>query len=98
MKAPASNRPANPGAPAARPTAGDRGPTPQAPRALITGITGQDGSFLAELLLAKGYGVSGLVRSPARLGCAEHLRGEIELIGADSLCADVRRSCSWVTR
>ena len=31
-------------------------------RALITGITGQDGSYLAELLLAKGYEVTGLVR------------------------------------
>ena len=32
------------------------------PRALITGITGQDGSYLAELLLAKGYEVVGVVR------------------------------------
>ena len=32
------------------------------PRALITGITGQDGLYLAELLLAKGYEVFGLVR------------------------------------
>ena len=31
-------------------------------RALITGITGQDGSYLAELLLSKGYGVHGLIR------------------------------------
>ena len=31
-------------------------------RAFITGITGQDGSYLAELLLAKGYEVHGLVR------------------------------------
>ena len=31
-------------------------------RALITGITGQDGSYLAELLLEKGYGVYGIVR------------------------------------
>ncbi len=31
-------------------------------RALITGITGQDGSYLAELLLSKGYEVHGLVR------------------------------------
>lgn len=36
--------------------------TKDAPRALITGITGQDGSYLAELLLAKGYNVHGLVR------------------------------------
>ena len=32
------------------------------PKALITGITGQDGSYLAELLLAKGYDVVGVVR------------------------------------
>ncbi len=32
------------------------------PRALITGITGQDGSYLAELLLGKGYEVHGLIR------------------------------------
>ena len=32
------------------------------PRALITGITGQDGSYLAELLLEKGYEVHGIVR------------------------------------
>ncbi len=35
------------------------------PRALITGITGQDGSYLAELLLAKGYEVHGIVRRVA---------------------------------
>src|SRR3974377_1344459 len=33
-----------------------------AKRALITGITGQDGSYLAELLLAKGYEVHGIIR------------------------------------
>ncbi|HON07673.1 MAG TPA: GDP-mannose 4,6-dehydratase, partial [Verrucomicrobiota bacterium] len=32
------------------------------PRALITGITGQDGSYLAELLIEKGYEVHGIVR------------------------------------
>ncbi|MEZ0241019.1 MAG: GDP-mannose 4,6-dehydratase, partial [Chloroflexota bacterium] len=32
------------------------------PRALVTGITGQDGSYLAELLLGKGYEVHGLIR------------------------------------
>ena len=35
---------------------------PERKRALITGITGQDGSYLAELLLAKGYEVHGLIR------------------------------------
>jgi GDPmannose 4,6-dehydratase len=58
--------------------------------ALITGITGQDGSFLAELLLAKGYAVTGLVRRPdgAPLGCSEHLRGEIELAHGDLLAPE----------
>jgi GDPmannose 4,6-dehydratase len=60
---------------------------PSPPRALITGITGQDGSYLAELLLEKGYEVSGTVRGPleASLGCSEHLRGRLSLLGADLL-------------
>jgi GDPmannose 4,6-dehydratase len=60
---------------------------PSAPSALITGITGQDGSFLAELLLAKGYAVSGMVRGePERpLGCSEHLRGQLVLVSGDLL-------------
>jgi GDPmannose 4,6-dehydratase len=58
----------------------------QDPSALITGLTGQDGSFLAELLLAKGYRVSGLVRgqgSRRTLGCSEHLRGQLELVDGE---------------
>jgi GDPmannose 4,6-dehydratase len=60
---------------------------PSAPRALITGITGQDGSFLAELLLEKGYLVTGLVRGPVErpLGSSEHLRGQVELVRGDLL-------------
>jgi GDPmannose 4,6-dehydratase len=48
---------------------------------LITGITGQDGSFLAELLLEKGYEIVGLVRGglDRPLGCSEHLRGRLQL-------------------
>ena len=42
-------------------------------RAFITGITGQDGSYLAELLLAKGYEVHGLVRH-ASVSCAERIQ------------------------
>src|SRR6266511_2604669 len=44
-------------------------------RALITGITGQDGSYLAELLLAKGYEVHGIIRrsSSFNTGRIEHL-------------------------
>jgi GDPmannose 4,6-dehydratase len=55
--------------------------------ALITGLTGQDGSFLAELLLEKDYRVVGLVRgAPERsLGCCEHLRQRVELVGGDLL-------------
>jgi len=46
-----------------------------APRALITGITGQDGSYLAELLLAKGYQVHGIIRraSTFNTGRIDHL-------------------------
>jgi GDPmannose 4,6-dehydratase len=63
--------------------------------ALITGITGQDGSFLAELLLEKGYGVTGLVRGvePGRsLGCSEHLRAQVELVPGDLLEPSTLRS------
>ena len=47
-----------------------------AARALITGVTGQDGSYLAELLLDRGYEVHGLVRrsSTERFERIEHLR------------------------
>jgi GDPmannose 4,6-dehydratase len=56
-------------------------------RALITGISGQDGSFLAELLLEKGYEVSGMLRGgpDAPLGASEHLRGRLELVEGDLL-------------
>jgi GDPmannose 4,6-dehydratase len=50
-------------------------------RALITGITGQDGSFLAELLLGKGYRVAGFARRESwlRPNNASHLAGSIEM-------------------
>jgi len=56
-------------------------------RALITGITGQDGSYLAELLLEKGYEVCGMVRraSVEKFERIEHLRGRIRLEQADLL-------------
>ena len=56
-------------------------------RALVTGLTGQDGSFLAELLIEKGYRVTGLIRRPATqsLGSSEHLRGQVELVHGDLL-------------
>lgn len=54
-------------------------------RALITGITGQDGSFLAELLLEKGYRVFGLVRQESwyQKNNASHLAGRIEVLFGD---------------
>lgn len=53
--------------------------------ALITGITGQDGSYLAELLLSKGYEVHGLVRrsSSTNMHRIAHLAGKITLIYGD---------------
>lgn len=56
-------------------------------KALITGITGQDGSYLAELLLSKGYHVYGMVRrsSTENFERIEHLRDRIELRQADLL-------------
>jgi GDPmannose 4,6-dehydratase len=54
-------------------------------RALITGITGQDGSYLAEFLLEKGYEVFGLVRrsSTETHGRIEPLKNRLELLQAD---------------
>ena len=56
-------------------------------RAVITGITGQDGSYLAELLLDKGYEVVGVTRrlSAPNTQRIEHLRGRIELRPGDLL-------------
>ncbi len=55
--------------------------------ALITGITGQDGSYLAEFLLAKGYKVAGTVRrsSTENFSRIEHIRDRIQLEQADLL-------------
>jgi GDPmannose 4,6-dehydratase len=68
-------------------------------RALITGITGQDGSYLAELLLAKGYAVYGMVRRASHFNDTRirHLLSDIEIIDADlldqlSLITALRRS------
>ena len=53
--------------------------------ALITGITGQDGSYLTELLLSEGYKVYGIVRRKSKLeyGNIEHLKDKVNLIYAD---------------
>src|SRR5262245_14657718 len=65
--------------------AGGRMAAPQT--ALITGITGQDGSYLAEFLLSKGYAVHGLVRrtSLENYGRIDHLRDRITLHQGDLL-------------
>jgi GDPmannose 4,6-dehydratase len=71
----------------------------EAPRALITGITGQDGSYLAELLLEKGYEVHGMVRrsSTETFQRLEGIRDEITLHTGDLLdqrsLVDVLREC-----
>jgi GDPmannose 4,6-dehydratase len=58
-----------------------------APTALITGITGQDGSYLAELLLSKGYRVVGMTRRSSTFNDERiaHLTGQLELIQGDLL-------------
>jgi len=69
------------------------------PTALITGITGQDGSYLAELLLAKGYRVVGIVRrsSTTPYERISHLVDRVELVSADLLdqhsLVDAMESC-----
>ncbi|EKD48016.1 MAG: hypothetical protein ACD_65C00163G0003 [uncultured bacterium] len=57
------------------------------PKALITGITGQDGSYLAEFLLGKGYEVFGLARrcSTPNYGRISHLLDKIEIVDGDLL-------------
>jgi GDPmannose 4,6-dehydratase len=56
-------------------------------RAIITGVTGQDGSYLAEFLLVKGYKVYGMVRrsSTENFERIEHLRDKITIVQADLL-------------
>lgn len=57
------------------------------PRAMITGITGQDGSYLAEFLLAKGYEVVGVVRRTSHHSYEriEHLLDQVRMVHADLL-------------
>jgi GDPmannose 4,6-dehydratase len=57
------------------------------PRALITGVTGQDGSYLAELLLEKGYCVFGVTRRSSTESAERiaHIRDRVELLSADLL-------------
>jgi GDPmannose 4,6-dehydratase len=71
-----------------------------APSALITGITGQDGSFLAELLLEQGYSVAGVVRRGAgeSLECSEHLRPHVQLVQGDLLEPETLRAAIELVR
>lgn len=54
-------------------------------KALITGITGQDGSYLAEFLLGKGYDVYGMVRrtSTVRYERIQHIQNQLQLVQGD---------------
>ncbi|MBU4482506.1 MAG: GDP-mannose 4,6-dehydratase [Actinobacteria bacterium] len=56
-------------------------------RALVTGVTGQDGSYLAEFLLDKGYEVYGMVRrsSVENFNRIEHIRDKLKFVQADLL-------------
>jgi GDPmannose 4,6-dehydratase len=58
-----------------------------AKRALITGVTGQDGSYLAEFLLEQGYTVIGMVRRSSTVNFERiaHIQGRIELVAGDLL-------------
>ena len=58
-----------------------------AKRALITGVTGQDGSYLAELLLDEGYEVSGMVRRSSTINFERiaHIQDRINLVAGDLL-------------
>lgn len=70
------------------------------PQALITGITGQDGSYLTEFLLEKGYQVFGLVSQEHNIGWGNlaHLKSKVKIISGDlldknSLEKAVKESC-----
>src|SRR5580658_5357815 len=61
--------------------------TPMARRALITGVTGQDGSYLAEFLLEQGYEVTGMVRRSSTVNFERiaHFQDKLELHQGDLL-------------
>jgi hypothetical protein len=68
-------------------------------KALITGITGQDGSYLAELLLAKGYEVHGVIRrsSSFNTGRIDHIYQDPHVDNARLTCTTAiwRTRCRW---
>src|SRR5436305_13004256 len=57
------------------------------PTALVTGVTGQDGSYLAEFLLQQGYKVIGMVRRTSTINFdrIKHFQNEIEIVQGDLL-------------
>ena len=57
------------------------------PTALITGVTGQDGSYLAENLLNKGYDVIGMVRRSSTVNYERiaHIQGNLKFVNGDLL-------------
>ena len=54
-------------------------------RAFVTGVAGQDGSYLAEILLEKGYDVYGMIRRSSSFNTAriDHIFGDVELVFGD---------------
>ena len=55
------------------------------PTALITGVNGQDGSYLAEFLLSKGYEVVGMVRRSSTVTCEriQHIQNDLTIVQGD---------------
>jgi GDP-D-mannose dehydratase len=62
-------------------------------RALITGITGQDGSYLTELLLEKGYEVFGIIRRSSSFNTWAYRRNSISVISTPAAIGATR----WIT-
>ena len=69
------------------------GPSLSAPRAIVTGVGGQDGSYLAELLLERGYEVVGVVRDASHhYETLAAVRDRVQLVSADLLDRDALES------
>ncbi len=69
-------------------------------KALITGITGQDGSYLAELLLSKGYEVHGIIRRASTFNTEriDHLYQDPHIKGSRDFCRGHKRLRMSVVR
>lgn len=70
----------------------------KAKKALITGITGQDGSYLAELLLDKGYEVHGIIRraSTFNTGRIDHLYQDSHVMGCAFFCITATSATAFI--